>query len=271
MKRIIFLLLFLSTLLSGQKIEKIEVGQAEKNSRKAMFMSAVLPGTGQFYTRSVSWGIVYSAPELAGISGAVYYQHSGNLKTDDYKSYADNHWDVIRWLDDYYGEYNEPWTNPAAEITHNVYIYVGTRRYTFTEFIQSFETWEEWQSFRNRIELEKEYHFYENISKYKQFKQGWDDWKDYKDDPYYQAIQRSSPNQELYATLRKDANDLLKRSTYFTSALMFNHLISAFDAYFRTTKWNKQFAHNVHINVVPNLYSQNQGLMIHMQIDLAGL
>ncbi len=271
MKRIILLFLILSASLSGQKIEKIQVGEPEKNPRKAMLMSAVLPGTGQFYSQSVSWGIVYSVLELAGISGTVYYNQAGNAKTDDYTSFADNHWNVIRWLDDYYGEYEKPWANPAAEKTHNVYLYVGTHRYTFTEFIQTFETWKDWQAYRDQIELEKEYHFYENISKYKQFKQGWDDWQEYKDDPDYQVIRRSSPNQEHYADMRKDANDLLKRSTYFTSALMFNHLISAFDAFFRTSRWNKHFAHRVHMNMVPNLSSRNQGLTFHMQIDLEGL
>lgn len=82
-----------------------------------MLMSAVLPGTGQFYSQSVSWGIVYSVLELAGISGTVYYNQAGNAKTDDYTSFADNHWNVIRWLDDYYGEYEKPWANPAAEKT----------------------------------------------------------------------------------------------------------------------------------------------------------
>ncbi|MDD3807721.1 MAG: DUF5683 domain-containing protein [Candidatus Marinimicrobia bacterium] len=272
MKRIVFLVFLIGTTLSGQKFEKFQVGESvEKNPQKAMLMSAVIPGSGQFYTKSVSWGIFYSALEVAGISGIIYYQQTGNDKVDTYKSFANEHWDVVRWLDDYYREYENPWSNPAAEKTHNVYLYVGNQRYTFAEFIQTYERWEDWQSVREHIDLEKEYHFYENISKYKQFKQGWDDWEEYKNDPAYQVLEKSSPNQERYAAMRKKANDLLKHSTYFSSAIMFNHVISAFDAYFRTTRWNKFLSQNVHLKMIPSMYTQNQGLMIHLHIDLAGL
>ncbi len=259
------------TTLSAQEKEKIQVTTPEKNPRKAMFLSAVLPGSGQFYSKAPGWGMLYSALELAGISGAVYYHQTGNHKTDEYEIFADNHWDVIRWLDDYYGEYQDPYNNPEAAKTHNVYLLVGNRRYTFMEFIQTFRSWEEWQDVRNRISLEKEYHFYENISKYKQFKQGWDDWREYKDDPYYQVIQRSSPNQEKYAVMRKEANDFLKRSTYFTSAVMFNHLISAFDAYLRTTRFNNRLTRQVSVRVVPSLLPGHEYLTLRMQINLGHL
>jgi hypothetical protein len=271
MKQFILISLFLITSLSGQEIEKIQVASLEKNPRKAMVMSAVLPGTGQFYSKAPAWGIVYSAIELAGISGAIYYHQSGNEKTNQYEDFADTHWDVIRWLDDYYGEYHDPYVNAEAAKTHNVFLLVGNRRYTFTEFIQTFRTWEDWQDVRDRIDLEKEYHFYENISKYKQFKQGWDDWRDYKDDPDYQVIQRSSPNQEKYADMRKYANDLLKRSTYFSSAIMFNHLISAFDAYFRTTKYNNQITRHVKVRVIPSVFPGNESITLTMQINLGHL
>ena len=271
MKRISFLLVLMLTFLNAQTPIPIPSNPEEKSPRKAMLMSAVLPGTGQFYSKNTSWGIVYSALELAGITGIIYYKQAGENKTDQYERYADNHWNDIRWLDDYYGEYFEPYNNNNAEKTHNVNIYVGYKRYTFMEFIQTFRVWDDWQDIRNHIELEKEYHFYENISKYKQFKQGWDDWQNYRNDPYYQVIERSSPNQEKYANMRKYANDLLKRSGYFSSAIMFNHVISAFDAYIRTTKFNNSLTQNIKFQLVPAVITGNQGLTLHMQIDLVKL
>jgi len=271
MKKISLLLILTYTLLNAQTPLRIQSSLDEKNPRKALLMSAVLPGTGQFYSKNTSWGIVYSALELAGITGIIYYKQAGDKKVDGYERFADNHWDGLRWLDDYYGEYLEPYNNNNAEKTHNVNIFIGYKRYTFMEFIQTYRTWDDWQDMRDRIELEKEYHFYENISKYKQFKQGWDDWQDYKNDPDYQVIERSSPNQENYANMRKYANDLLKRSGYFSTALMFNHVISAFDAYIRTTKFNNSLTQNIKFQLVPAVITGNQGLTLHMQVALVKL
>jgi TM2 domain-containing membrane protein YozV len=271
MKKLCVLLILNLSILLAQTPLKIPSNPEEKNPRKALLMSAVLPGSGQFYTRNTAWGIFYSTLELTGITGIIYYKQAGDKKVGDYERYADNHWDGLRWLDDYYGEYVEPYNNNLAEKTHNVNIFIGYKRYTFTEFIQTFKTWDDWQDARDRITLEKEYHFYENISKYKQFKQGWDDWQDYKNDPKYQVIERSSPNQEHYANMRKSANDLLKRSGYFSTALMFNHVISAFDAYIRTTKFNSTLTHNIKLQLVPAMVTGHQGLTLHMQVDLVKL
>ena len=111
------------------------------------------------------------------------------------------------------------------------------------------------------IYTEKDYHFYENIGKYKQFQTG---WIDYGDSLGYETLYRSSPLQDKYSDMRFDANQLLKGATYAVSAVMFNHVISAIDAMIRTKKYNNRNNLSFKINAVPMIY-KDKGAIVNMQ------
>jgi hypothetical protein len=69
--------------------------------------------------------------------------------------------------------------------------------------------------------------YYENIGKYDQFAGGWNDFLNFNSDPdtVYMSDLRNN-----YLNQRKDSNDALKMATNFATAIMFNHIISAFHA-----------------------------------------
>jgi hypothetical protein len=233
-------------------------GAEGKSPQKAMLYSAVLPGAGQWYAGSPIASAIYTSIEIAAISGYFTYTNKGVNMVSDYEKFADNHWDVFRWLQGYYSE-------NATEETHNVYILLNGKRYAFKEFIESFSSLPDPEN--NAYDIVKEYHFYENIGKYKQFKQGWDDYEAYKNDPdYANTISRSSPNQENYTQMRYDANIYLKRSGYFASALLFNHVISAMDAGLRIHRKAGQNDISILPGAAPILSSAGAGAILKMEI-----
>ncbi len=229
----------------------------EKSAQKAMLFSAVLPGAGQWYGGSKIAAAVYATMEIAAISAFITYQNKGDGLVSDYEDFADTHWDVFRWLQGYYAE-------NATEETHNVYILLNGRRYAFKEFTDTFNSLPDPEN--NSYDIVKEYHFYENIGKYKQFKQGWDDYEQYKNDPdYANTINRSSPNQENYSQMRYDANIYLKRSGYFATAVLFNHVVSALDAGFRIHRKGKQDL-SIVPGAAPFITPNGSGALIKMEI-----
>ncbi|HDR04564.1 MAG TPA: hypothetical protein ENN84_04890 [Candidatus Marinimicrobia bacterium] len=225
LKKILVGILIISSSLLGEGPESFSKtlhSASAKSPQKAILYSAALPGAGQWYADSKLAAAIFATLEIAAISGMLSFQDRGNTMVSDYESFADGHWDVFRWLQGYYAE-------NATEETHNVYILLNSRRYAFKEFTETYKYLPDPED--NSYDIVREYHFYENISKYKQFKQGWDDYEQYKNDPdYANSIKRSSPNQETYAQMRYDANIFLKRSGYFATAILFNHVVAAMDA-----------------------------------------
>ncbi|UCD39080.1 MAG: hypothetical protein JSW54_06265, partial [Fidelibacterota bacterium] len=56
------------------------------------------------------------------------------------------------------------------------------------------------------------------------------------------GLNAKSPNRSEYLDLRAEANHLKSVASYAISAVMFNHLVSAVDAIFTTSRWNREHA-----------------------------
>lgn len=233
----------------GQIPKKIQVAKKPKSPKKALMMSAVLPGAGQFYSKSKLSGIVYGALEIAGITSAIWLKKSGENSIDEYKNYADNNWNVLKFMNEYDGD-------PK---THNMVISIDGKKYSVRD--EWGALYDDFSDSYVSIKAEKDYHFYENIGKYKQFQTG---WTDYGDSTGYETLYRSSPYQVKYSDMRFDANQLLKGSTYVVSAVMFNHIISAIDAAIRTRKYNDRNDLSFKMNAVPIAYN-DKGVILNMQ------
>jgi len=94
------------------------------------------------------------------------------------------------------------------------------------------------------ISVIKDRDYYENIGKYDQFVAGWDGiLEDYiiqfKDVGDTTEIIISSPLKNDYLNQREDSNEYLNMATYSVSAVMFNHIFSAFEAVWSSTSQSR--------------------------------
>lgn len=67
----------------------IKVNFAKKDARLAMLFSALLPGAGQYYAdKSALSTWIFPIVEVGLIGGIIYYNVSGDKRTDDFEKYA---------------------------------------------------------------------------------------------------------------------------------------------------------------------------------------
>jgi len=92
--------------------------------------------------------------------------------------------------------------------------------------------------------------FYENVGKYNQFVGGWDDILDESGNVAFKITAKSvgdstewlvmTVNRDTYLDLRQDHNQYLQYAGYAVSAIMFNHVLSAIDAVWETSRRAKR-------------------------------
>jgi hypothetical protein len=180
----------------------------KKSVAKAVLLSAVLPGAGQFYHGSLWKGVVFLGIEAAALYSYFHFDGRGNDKEAEFEAYADQSWveaDYWDWLSDRSG------------------IDLGD-----DEALRAYEH----ATFSHSLPRIKNQQYYENIGKYNQFNIGWED-----------AIMggaRDSEKRETYTFMRKDANDDFKKATNMLTIVLFNHTVSAFEAGLTTRKHNNR-------------------------------
>lgn len=189
-----------------------------KSVPKAALFSAVLPGSGEFYTGSYIRGFAFLVIEAAALSGHFYYQNRGNDLEDAFRRYADTNWvenDYWNWMSMVSGI-------DRADLN-------ALREY-------------ERQNFSHFLPENKNQQYYENIGKYNQFVAGWVDfdYRTYSLDSYLSGPDPDSPLREDYTLQRRDANDNFQKATNLVTLVIFNHVLSMFDAALTAKGFNKR-------------------------------
>ncbi|MDZ7288685.1 MAG: hypothetical protein ONB44_03495 [candidate division KSB1 bacterium] len=187
----------------------------ERSVGKAFFLSAAIPGAGEFYNKSFLKGLAFLGVEAGAWAMYAIYTKSGNEKTDEFERFADVHWDETKY-----------WGSLVEDAKRNgKFIDINDRqglkeyeRLTFSHFLPD----------------ERNQTYYENIGKYDQFNAGWDD------SISGEAKKRDSAHRELYTRMRKKANDQFRIATYGASVVLINHVISALDAAYSTYRFNNK-------------------------------
>ena len=78
-----------------------------KSPGKALLFSGILPGSGQFYMEQWFRGLIFIALDGIAIGTWNYNNNRAENKKEEYKKYALDHWDLERWIHDYYKWYPE--------------------------------------------------------------------------------------------------------------------------------------------------------------------
>jgi len=230
----------------------------EKSPGKAFLLSAIFPGAGEFYAHAKWRALAFSSVEI--FSWLMYFssRNKGDDLEKEYMQYADNYWDLFRWLD------LSP-TNDLCgpEHTHPLYI-TYQKDGSEQEFMTDKDFYGVYDSLLNDgglIEPVKTRDFYENIGKYHQFACGWEDYLETHtiDGVTVSDTVYMSPDRNHYLHQRKDSNDALKMATNFATVIMFNHLFSAFHAQIAAKQYTSEPKQEVswHVGLLTDIRYKN--------------
>ncbi len=219
---------------------------SQLNPGKALLLSAIVPGAGQFYAGSPIRGSIFLAIEIAAWTGVIYYYNKGKDKEEEFENFADTHFHENWYRDVEYGlALNSQWGDSGS--------YNGSEE----EWIQ--EEWDlkihylpsagfthELPTHEDRaVNKSHDQQYYEMIGKYiRQFGFGWDkvDFEDFPEDdpstPYFDGRRTLS---EHYMDMRYDSNNFLDYSSYAIQVAMLNHVAAALEAGFEV-RWKKRKA-----------------------------
>ncbi|MCH7674606.1 hypothetical protein IH879_06600 [candidate division KSB1 bacterium] len=204
-----------------------------KSVPKALLFSAVVPGSGQIYSRSYLKGLAFLVIEAAALTGHFRFNSRGDLLEDQFEADANALWDenaYWNWMEEICGG-----------SCNNM------------DDLRSFER----ANFSHFLPEEKNQPYYENIGKYNQFIIGWQEFREeilpeeIGEEPFTYAHYQSgelngkdlrtiSPQRTSYTELQDDSDRNFKRATTLASLLLLNHVVSALDAAWTTKRFNRR-------------------------------
>ncbi len=192
-----------------------------KLPKRALFFSALLPGTGELYTKSYIKAGAFFLAEVAAWMLYGNYTSKGNKQEDKYQQFADEHWDSDVWLA-WRANYQE-----SIDDAHDS---------TMVKYLSGDKT------------ATTEQQYYEMIGKYPAFFAGWDFVDYYQNQSTYDTIdmdsievlQRASSDIGNYMDMRDKSNKFFRLARTATNYVIVNHILSAIDAAWTAKRHNNR-------------------------------
>ena len=224
------------------------------NPGKALLLSAIVPGAGQFYARQWVSGGIFLFIELAAWGSVYYFYNESMDKQDEFEEFAQEHFIE----DDYrsveyslatnamYGDTLIPYNGTPAEWTAldwNTKIHFLPKE----GFTHELPTHDEEYNFDDQS-MEQQY--YEMIGKYlHQFGFGWNDG--YGDTDEFPHFEGASPNSKKYMGMRHDHNVLWDYSDWGLKVALLNHVASALHASFTVKAGRREAKADLSFRQIP--------------------
>lgn len=202
----------------------------EKSPVLGGVLSGIIPGAGEFYSKSYVKAAIFLAVEAGLWLGYSIYQNKGNTQTETFRAYADQHWSVrkyAQWLKDKVpgGSGLNPNLADLEQLRRDI-IAVEAPRFSHT------------------LPAYGSQQYYELIGKYQSFVPGWEDadisvinYDGGLSDPNWYANYKTSMFIG-YSFDRQQANDYYDTSTRFITGVILNHILSAADAVWSVHMFN---------------------------------
>lgn len=258
MKRILFIVLFTITIANAQNksdlsgslsldsklsfdktfnsVDSLSVNETfdKKSPILAAALSAVLPGSGQFYTKNYLKSILFIAAEVTAISVGLMYDKKGDDQTSFFQDYADQHWSPLRYAK--WTVNNASKINPAVDPSK--YAVISPNNTVNWAELNRLEN-DISNYYSHRLPKYGEQQYYELIGKYPQFVMGWDDFGD-ENTPFEYDVERKNLTARFYyyADERGKANEYYNVASKAVLIVMINHIASAIEAAWSAARYN---------------------------------
>jgi len=229
-----------------------------KSPRRAMFMSLMLPGSGQFYvggkqSRYVR-GIFYLAEEAALISGLYYHSiYKYDKQVKKYQNFAGEHFSINKYEEEMYKIYDEMYYADFKRL-------YGQERESYCKAFDRepkvIETcignFGKNQPYPNDNTKPYNSSAYYSVIASENFVLGWEDANAEDASRINSILEKkgdyiplgSSASREEYLSMRKKANKLADSQAIFLGAIILNHIVSAVDAVLSARAHNNSLYEN---------------------------
>ena len=177
-----------------------------KSPTKAFLFSLILPGAGEFYAKSKIKAGIFFGLEALFWTGYFVYHNKGAKKEDEFKAFADEHWNRQAYHD-------------SLQIRYGIDIDTFTQPYIVSPY-DPLDT----LYITHVLPPTNDQQYYEMVGKYDQFRFGWE-----------KEAYRFS-----YLDMRDKSNNYFNKARYTLMATLGNHLLSAFDGALTARMYNKK-------------------------------
>ena len=213
---------------------------------EAGLFSAVIPGAGQFYTKSYLQSTAFLSAEAIMWVLYVHYKNQGDQRTNDFNNYADTHWSVVRyaqWIQTNYPQ-NVQGYSLFIPNTANLPTWqqVNWSQLNAVEASMAVGT-----GFTHQLVMYPDQQYYEEIGKYSQFSGGWDDGSNATTAEVGSTYGYYTPHSTVYVHMRGDANHSYNVATAYSCILLANHVFSALEAAWNASNINHKIQFEGHI------------------------
>ncbi|MCX7833419.1 MAG: hypothetical protein N2490_04335 [Ignavibacteria bacterium] len=212
----------------------------EKNYLLAGLMSAVIPGAGQFYTKQYIKSAIFLGIEIGLWTTYAIFEKKGDDQTKFYQDYANKNWSIrkyAQWLvsEGFPGSGAINLNEPDNEILR-----------------QQVNICEDSSGFSHKLPPFGEQQYYEVIGKYQTYVAGWSEAVGI---TKYNYMTIKLPQVLYYMDEREKANKYYNTGSLALTVVIVNHVLSAADAVWSVSIFNKDLKIKTSFNVRP-LYSR---------------
>lgn len=218
---------------SGEKINLFN-SDKEKNPILAAALSAIVPGTGQFYAKNYVKSAIFLGVEAGLWITYAIFQKKGDDQTDIYRKYANDNWSVRK-----YASWLKTEGFPGSGI-------IDPNLQNLEILRQQINACEDSAGFSHKLPPFGDQQYYEVIGKYQNYVSGWSE-----------AIGVTKNNFQTFKLAQVDfyMNERERANTYYNNGsltltvVIVNHILSAADAVWSVSIFNKSLEVKTSVNV----------------------
>lgn len=251
--------------------------QFEKKSvKKAVVLSALIPGLGQVYANSYIKAALFLAAEITAWSINITYNKKGDDKDAEFKQFADQHWSERAYWSYVAFKATKEFENPPVSENQfeqfltgsgGIWFLIKDEYYTPELIAQLRELEGQMPGFSHRLPKTKTQQYYEMIGKYPaQFGNAWDDASFNIHYTGYPPARLTSRN-DYYMDMRDEANRFYNIAGYGSMIALVNHVLAALDAGFTTRRYNRKIEGSIQMSYKSLEYKNEYVNMLGVRVN----